>query len=302
MIKDNDDMKLIDAGMDLQQFFPADLQIHEVKTTADTVYIQMKSKTQCFVCPKCKTESRTYHAVHKRKVQDLPILGKKTVLMLSLYEFDCENTECSCISITENFDGFLNGYSRMTERLADLVTELALETSCEGAARILNSMNIKISGDTVIRTLIKRFDKQPLPTCGSCIGVDDFSFKKRHKYGTIIVDEGTHNPIAVLDGRDEVTLKEWLEQNKHVTTITRDRASAYAKAIEEVLPDAMQIADRFHLHQNLLEAVNKILGRELPATTAVPHKEEASVSIQEIPEDREQPVIEDSKKNLVHCG
>ena len=88
----------------------------------------------------------------------------------------------------------------MTERLADLVTELALGTSCEGAARILKSMNINISGDTVIRTLIKRFDKQPLPACGNCIGVDDFSFKKRHKYGTIIVDGENHVPIAVLDG------------------------------------------------------------------------------------------------------
>ncbi len=68
----------------------------------------------------------------------------------------------------------------------------------------------------------------------------------------------THSPVAILDGRDEKTLSEWLEQNKHVTTITRDRAIAYAKAIEAVLPDAMQIGDRFHLHQNLLEAVKKV--------------------------------------------
>lgn len=197
--------------------------------------------------------------------------------MLSIYEFECENPDCSCVSTTENFNGFLNGHSRMTERLADLVTQLALETSCEGAARILKSMNIAISGDTVIRTLLKRYDKQPLPSCGSCVGVDDFSFKKRHKYGTIIVDEETHAPVAVLVGRDENTLKAWLEQNKHVTTITRDRASAYARAIEEVLPDAMQIADRFHLHQNLLEAVNKILGREVPATTAILHPKAAIV-------------------------
>lgn len=77
----------------------------------------------------------------------------------------------------------------MTERLADLMTTLALETSCEGCARILKSMNIKTSGDTVIRTLIKRYEKQPEPECGSAIGVDDFAYKKRHTYGTIIVDE-----------------------------------------------------------------------------------------------------------------
>ncbi|MFQ6900387.1 MAG: transposase family protein [Coprococcus sp.] len=49
------------------------------------------------MCPKCKTESRKYHAVHRRKVRDLPILGKKTILLISLYEFDCE----SCIGVDE---------------------------------------------------------------------------------------------------------------------------------------------------------------------------------------------------------
>ena len=68
-------------------------------------------------------------------------------------------------------------------------------------------------------------------------------------------------PIFLLlfwkDGMD-LPLKAWLTQNKQVTTVTRDRASAYAKAVEEILPDCMQIADRFHLHQNLLEAVKSV--------------------------------------------
>ncbi|MFW5670634.1 MAG: hypothetical protein ACOCM4_15675 [Acetivibrio ethanolgignens] len=72
----------------------------------------------------------------------------------------------------------MNNYSYMTERLVDLMTTLALETSCESCARILKSMNIKTSGDTVIRTLIKRYEKQPEPECGSAIGVDDFAYKK----------------------------------------------------------------------------------------------------------------------------
>lgn len=94
--------------------------------------------------------------------------------------------------------------------------------------------------------------------------MDDFAFKKRHIYGTIIVDETTHKPVAILDGRDGKTLKEWLSKNKHVKTITRDRASAYSSAIKEILPDAMQIADRFHLHQNLLEAIRNTINSVLP--------------------------------------
>ena len=110
-------------------------------------------------------------------------------------------------------------------------------------------MKLKTSGDSVVRLLTKQYKLQEENKCSSVIGVDDFAFKKRHTYGTIIVDGATHKPVAILDGRDGSALKEWLARNKHVRTVTRDLASAYASAIQEILPDAMQIADMFHLHQ-----------------------------------------------------
>lgn len=125
---------------------------------------------------------------------------------------------------------------------------------------------------------------------GDKIGIDDFAYKKRHTYGTIIVDEETHNPITLLDGRDGDALRKWLKNNKHIKVITRDRASAYAKVIAEELPDAMQVADRFHLHQNLLEAIKKALNHELPATIKIPHNDEPEES------------RETDKKNCTGCG
>jgi len=59
--------------------------------------------------------------------------------------------------------------------------------SCEGSARICGKMNIKISGDTIIRPLTGRHQMQEVPVCGEVIGVDDLAFKKRHRYGTIII-------------------------------------------------------------------------------------------------------------------
>ena len=285
-------------SLTLSQFYPKDLLIQSVHTEENLIHITMRSQTKKCNCPKCNEESSIRHATHHRKVQDLPILGKRVMLDINLHEFNCINQNCTVTSFTETFENFLNNYSYMTERLIDLMTTLAIETSCESCARILKSMNVKTSGDTVIRTLIKRYEKQPAAECGSVIGVDDFSYKKRHIYGTVIVDEETHRPIAVLEGRDGLALKDWLKKNKQVRTVTRDRASAYAKAVEEILPDCIQIADRFHLHQNLMEAVNKILGREVSATTAVPSVEnnskEQDISIHqnEIP----------CKKNPSHCG
>lgn len=68
-------MESNNTALDLQQFFPNDIQIQEIETTSDTVYIWMKSRTRSVTCPKCKKECKIYHAVHKRKVQDLPVWG-----------------------------------------------------------------------------------------------------------------------------------------------------------------------------------------------------------------------------------
>ena len=206
------------------------------------------------------------------------------------YEYKCTHTDCNASTIAENFNGFLNYYSRMTERCADFICSLALETSCEGCSRICKVLGIKISGDTVIRLLLKRYQAMEHDFTGDKIGIDDFAYKKRHTYGTIIVDEETHNPITLLDGRDGDALRKWLKNNKHIKVITRDRASAYAKVIAEELPDAMQVADRFHLHQNLLEAIKKALNHELPATIKIPHNEEPEES------------RETDKKNCTGCG
>lgn len=286
----------VNSNISLSLFYPENLEIKSIDEGEKCIHIVMKSNTKSCDCPKCTQSTSSVHATHHRKVQDLPILGKRVMLDINLYEFNCNNPECMITSFTETFENFLNNYGYMTERLVDLMTKIAIETSCESCARILQSMNIKTSGDTVIRTLIKRYEKQPAIECGSAIGVDDFAYKKRHTYGTIIVDEKTHKPVAILEGRDGITLKEWLKQNKQVKTVTRDRASAYAKAIEEILPDCMQIADRFHFHQNLMEAINKVLNREVHTVTEVTSIKNTEDSTSEISEEIP------CKKNRIHCG
>ena len=106
-------------------------------------------------------------------------------------------------------------------------------------------MNIKFSGDTIIKILLKKYDAMKKDICSRTVGIDDFAFIKRHTYGNIIVDEKAHNTIAILDGRYGRTLSNWLKNRKHIKAVTRDRSSVYAKVIEQNLPATMQIADRF---------------------------------------------------------
>lgn len=265
----------------LDKFYPErDLRITDIEQQKDQILIRMKSISKSCKCPKCNCTTDKYHGTYNRKVQDLPILGKSVKLEIRAHEYECMNDNCEATSVAETFDGFLNSYSRMTERCADFICTLALEASCEGCARICRTLGIKTSGDTVIRLLLKRYESLPKPEVGDVIGVDDFAYKKRHTYGTIIVNEKTHEPVTLLDGRNGDTLRKWLKNNKNIKVVTRDRASAYAKVIAEELPDAMQVADRFHLHQNLLEAIKKVLNQELPATISIPHSDKSTVSNQ----------------------
>ena len=283
----------------LSKYYPEQyLKITDVTDSNAKIVIRLKSITQKCECPGCGTLLTDYHGTYTRKVQDLPILGKNVQLQINVREYQCLNDQCGVATVTETYGGFLNAFGRMTERLADFICTLALETSCEGSARICKAMNINVSGDTIIRLLTKRYEQQEKPVCGEVIGVDDFAFKKRHRYGTIIIDEETRKPVAILDGRDGKGLKDWLQQNKHVKAVTRDRASAYASAIEEALPDAMQIADRFHLHQNLLEVIQESLNSLIPASIKIPKE------IEEIgaPAPETESSDESSKKNALRCG
>lgn len=254
------------SEMDLQQFFPDCLRVTDVEQENNTVQIRLKSCSKSYICPKCKSILTKRRATYNRKVQDLPIFGHPVRLIVNVYEYECPHCDKAA---TESFPNFLSTGSRMTERCLDFIVSLALETSCEGASRILKELGIQFSGDSIIRLLLKRLEQRDAPDICDVVGVDDFSFKKRSRYGTILVDGYTHKTIAVLDGRDEATLKEWLRSNKHIKVVTRDRASAYSKAIQEMLPDAMQIADRFHLHQNLLDAIKRALNAEIPNTITV---------------------------------
>ena len=258
------------SRIELQSFYPESLKITRIVENERILTIFMKSQKHSHHCPNCGQEMNVYHATYVRTVQDLPIFHKKVTLKITAYDYFCLDEACGTRTFAEDYGMFIGRSGRMTDRLEDFIRMLALETNCEGAAAICKEMGIKVSGDTIIRMLRKLTDK-PITQCSDTIGVDDFAYRKGQKYCTVICDVATHEPIDILNGRDGNALREWLKRNKQIKKVTRDRAGAYAKAIADELPEAMQIADRFHLYQNLLKAVKEALKRELPNNIAIPN-------------------------------
>ena len=259
-----------ESDLDMQAFYPEELQITQISEQEKALIIHLKSQKHSYRCPKCAVEMTAYHGTYQRIVQDLPIFQKKVSLQITAYDYYCKNGQCGVTTFVEDYGDFIGRSDRMTGRLEDFIRMLALETNCEGAAAICKEMGIRVSGDTIIR-MLRKMSGAPVPVCGDTIGVDDFAYRKGQTYCTVICNGETHEPIEILDGRNGDALREWLKKNKQVKKVTRDRAGAYAKAISDELPDAMQIADRFHLHQNLMKAVKEALKHELPNHIAIPN-------------------------------
>lgn len=228
---------------------------------ADSLDIFVKSKPHSCMCPQCKKESSHLHATYIRTFQDVPIRCKPTYLHTNVYKYECDNPECSTKVFTEPLS-FARTSQVRTDALNTLILGIAMFMSNEGASNVLKLLGITVSNDTIQR-LYDRIKFKDDPDV-EAVGIDDVATRKGQKYATAIYDLKDHHLIALLDGRDGATLKEWLKQHKKIRLVARDRASAYANAINEILPDCVQVADRFHLLQNLVDHLKNIFKSELP--------------------------------------
>ena len=102
------------------------------------------------------------------------------------------------------------------------------------------------------------------------ICVDDFAFRKRYTYGTVMVDLETHRIIDILDSRETGKVEDWLRYYPNLQVISRDGAQAYASAAANSHPGVLQVSDRFHLLKNLAGVVEEYMYRLFPSRLAIP--------------------------------
>lgn len=191
------------------------------------------------------------------------------VLQFSTRRFFCDDTECRRRIFAEELPDLVQRHARRTPRLDQSLVKIGLECGGEPGRRLCDELGIPTSGDTLLRRL--RAAAPADGHAGNVIGVDDFAFRRGRRYGTIVVDHESGGVIDLLPDRTSATLEAWLAARPAApTVVTRDRSGVYAKAVTTATPDAIQIADRWHLLANCREALVRVLDRHhLPITEAM---------------------------------
>lgn len=244
-----------------EKLFGKDYLIYDWVESDEEIHIYLKSKSHQAICPNCGKTSSSFHSTYVRKIQAVPVHLKTTYLYVTAYKYKCSNASCETKVITEKLP-FVSPSQVRTTELTSLILAVSIFLSNQGASNILSLIGVKISNDTIKR-IYDRIVIEDNPDV-EAVGIDDVAIRKGQTYATAIYDLNDHHLIALLDGRDAETLKTWLEEHKKIKLVARDRASAYAKAISEILPECTQVADRFHLLKNLVDRMKDLFQTELP--------------------------------------
>ena len=199
-------------------------------------------------CSDCGMWSAEVHSRYARKLNDLPIGGRRAQLVVRARRFFCDASSCKRRTFAERLDGTPTPRARRTSRLDEIVLCLAIALDGRPAVALAKRIQIKVSNDTLLRAVRRRGSSAPVAP--SVIGIDDWAWRRNFPYGTLICDLERRKTIALLPDREPTTAETWLRQWPGITVIARDRGGGYALAAQRAPPNAIQVADRWHLMEN----------------------------------------------------
>src|SRR6266851_1741885 len=236
---------------------PEGFEVTSIEGTDGILTIGAVSTQKSACCPLCSSQATRVHSAYTRTLADLPCAGQQVRLLLQVRKFFCQVPTCVRKIFVERIAPFIEPWARVTARLHQMVQRLGFATGGMLGARVTQRLGTPTCWMTIIRRMMA------LPTAAvhqvSELGIDDFSFRRGRKFGTILVDMQSHQVIDLLADRTKESAAAWMGTHPEIDLVSRDRGGEYAAGAREGAPQALQVADRFHIVKNLTEAVELAL-------------------------------------------
>ncbi|MBB6414353.1 transposase [Mesorhizobium sangaii] len=225
----------------LSSLIPAGLVVEAIAENEGVIAVTARSGVPARPCPLCHRVSRRVHSRYGRRVSDLPCTGTKVELRLVARRFICDAPLCRRRIFAERFDdGVVAERSRRTSRLECIVHHLGSALGGRPAASF--AKRLMVSNDTLLRVVRRRACLRTDPL--KIVGIDDWAFRRNHRYGTIACDLERRLIVTLLPDREVATVEAWLGNHPQIETVSRDRGGGYGEATAKALPNAVHISWR----------------------------------------------------------
>ncbi len=236
---------------------PKQLHVEALAVQDGVIAVTASTESPTAACPICRQPSSRVHSIYRRVLADLPWAGTPVRLHLTVRKFYCDNPLCSRKIFVERLRGVAQPYAHRTDRQREDLQSIGWALGGEAGARLAADLGMFISADTLLRYVkaLPEIPSEPIRV----LGIDDWSWRRGTRFGTILVDLERHRIADLLPDREADSVADWLGQHPEVEIISRDRYDAYAEAATRGAPQAIQVADRWHLLHNLLSYLERFL-------------------------------------------